>query len=103
MVPLPERALLALQALAPDDPQVLAAAGFDLEEYWHYFSPAAMRMLEWGHYFGLPSWILHKLTGRWILVGSPWNLWLTEKAVRRYASTQPVDDGTFTFYVARRK
>ena len=90
-----------------DSPDVwqnrLEQAGFFLEKYWHYFSPDAMRMLEWGHYFGLPSWILHRLTGRWILFRSPWNLWLTDKMVRPHASTQPVQDGTFTFFVARRK
>jgi SAM-dependent methyltransferase len=80
----------------------LEQAGFSLERYWYYFSPSAMRVLEWGHYFGLPSWMLHKLTGRWILVRSSWNLWLTKKILRRYASTQPVENGTFTFFIARR-
>jgi SAM-dependent methyltransferase len=80
----------------------LEDAGFTLEKHWHYFSPAAMRMLEWGHYLGLPSLVARKLTGRWILVPAKWNLWLTEKFVRRYASPEPVEDGTFTFYIARK-
>lgn len=80
----------------------LEEAGFELERYWHYFSPAAMRMLEWGHYFGLPSLLVHVLTRRWNLVRAKWNLWLTEKLVRPYASHEPVDDGTFTFYIARK-
>ena len=63
----------------------LEQAGFALERFWHYFSPSALRVLEWGHYFGLPSWIVHQFTGRWILVKSNWTLWLTEKMVRRYA------------------
>ncbi len=90
-----------------DGPQVwerwLERAGFRLERYWHYFSPSAMRVLEWGHYFGLPSLVARKLTGCWIIAPAKWNLWLTEKFVRRYASTEPVEDGTFTFYIARRK
>jgi SAM-dependent methyltransferase len=90
-----------------DGPEVwqarLEAAGFRLERWWHYFSPAAMCVLEWGHYFGLPSLVAKKLTGRWIIVPARWNLWLTERFVRRYASPEPVDDGTFTFYVARNK
>ncbi len=81
----------------------LEQAGFRLEKYWHYFSPAAMRVLEWGHYFGLPSLVARKCTGRWILAPARWNLFLTEKLVRRYASVEPVEDGTFTFYVARKK
>jgi SAM-dependent methyltransferase len=81
----------------------LERTGFELETYWHYFSPSAMRMLEWGHYFGLPSLLARKLTGRWVIAPVKWNLWLTEKIIRRYASPLPVDDGTFTFYIARRK
>jgi SAM-dependent methyltransferase len=90
-----------------DGPQAwqarLERAGFRLEKWWHYFSPSAMRVLEWGHYFGLPSLVARKLTGKWIIAPARWNLWLTEKLVRRVVSTDPVDDGTFTFYIARRK
>lgn len=90
-----------------DGPQVwqerLEQAGFRLERWWHYFSPSAMRVLEWGHYFGLPSLAVRKLTGKWVIVPAKWNLWLTEKFVRRYASEEPIEDGTFTFYIARKK
>jgi hypothetical protein len=90
-----------------DEPNVwqerLERAGFELVRWWHYFSPAAMRVLEWGHYFGVPSVIARVLTGSWIIVRTEWNLWLTKKFVSRYASPEPVDDGTFTFYIARRK
>ena len=89
-----------------DDPDVwkgrLEAAGFELERYWHYFPPAAMRVLEWGHYFGLPSLVIHFLTGKWILLPNRLNLFLTERFVRRYASAEAVEDGTFTFYLARK-
>jgi SAM-dependent methyltransferase len=90
-----------------DSPQVwqdrLEIAGFQLERWWHYFSPSAMRVLEWGHYFGLPSLVAKKLTGNWILVPAKWNLWLMDKLVRKFASPDPVEDGTFTFYIARKK
>jgi SAM-dependent methyltransferase len=89
-----------------DEPDVwqarLEQAGFRLERWWHYFSPSAMRVLEWGHYFGLPSLAAKKLTGKWILSPTKWNLALTEAFVRRYALPEPVENGTFTFYVARR-
>jgi SAM-dependent methyltransferase len=89
-----------------DDPGVweerLQNAGFELEHWWHYFPPASMRILEWGHYLGLPSWIIHAITGRWILVKDRWNLFLTEKLVRPYSSNKAVEDGTFTFYLARK-
>ena len=90
-----------------DDPDVwqrrLENAGFTLERWWHYFSPSAMRVLEWGHYFGLPSVGARVLTGRWIISRTQWNLALTKNFVKKYASPEPVDDGTFTFYLARKK
>ena len=89
-----------------DGPEIwqarLERAGFRLEKWWHYFSPSAMRVLEWGHYFGLPSLVAKKLTGKWIVAPTKWNLWLTEHLVRQYASVKPVEDGTFTFYIARK-
>jgi SAM-dependent methyltransferase len=90
-----------------DTPQVwevrLEQAGFTLERWWHYFSPAALHVLEWGHYFGAPSLLPHKLTRRWIIAPKRWNLWLTERLVRPYASTEPRPDGTYTFFIARKK
>jgi SAM-dependent methyltransferase len=81
----------------------LEKADFQLERWWHYFSPSAMRVLEWGHYFGLPSLVVKKITGKWILSPAKWNLWLTEKLIQQYAANEPVDDGTFTFYIARKR
>lgn len=82
----------------------LEAAGFEIERYWHYFPPAALHISEWGHYFGLPSLITRKLTGRWVLSPTHWNLALTERLVRPYYEQDPVcEQGVCTFYVARRK
>lgn len=80
----------------------LERAGFHLERWWHYFSPQAMRALEWGHYWGAPTLLPHLVTGRWILAPQRWNLALTERMVRRYSIPQPDPQGTFTFYVARK-
>lgn len=80
----------------------LETSGFCLERWWHYFPPQSMRALEWGHYFGLPSLVARKLTGRWIIAPQHWNLFLTERLVRCYALAAPDDQGTFTFYVARK-
>ncbi len=87
-----------------DSPEIwqarLAAAGFRVEKWWHYFSPQALHILEWGHYFGLPAWIMHALTGRWILGKAGWNLALTRRVVRKAydeAPQQPL--GSYTFYV----
>jgi len=92
-----------------DEPPVwqgrLERAGFTLERWWHYFSPRAMRILEWGHYFGAPALLTRALTGRWILFPERWNpgLRLVERMVRPHASPEPHPEGTFTFYVARRR
>jgi SAM-dependent methyltransferase len=90
-----------------DDPETwskrLDQAGFTVEKYWHYFPPSALAVLEWGHYFGLPSLITRKLFGKWILIRKHWNLAITMHLIKPYSDTTPCDDGTCTFYVARRK
>jgi SAM-dependent methyltransferase len=90
-----------------NDPQTweirLKNAGFCLEKWWHYFSPAALRTLEWGHYFGLPSLLSKKLTGRWILVPRPWNMTLTRRLTEPYyREPLAVENGAYTFFIARR-
>lgn len=90
-----------------DSPEVwqarLERAGFVLEKWWHYFSPASLHVLEWGHYFGAPSVVARALTGRWIISRTKWNLGLTEKFLRKYASTEHIENGTYTFFIARKK
>jgi len=80
----------------------LETAGFQIELWWHYFSPQALHVLEWGHYFGLPTLLPHFLFRRWILVPTHWNLALTERLVRPYASTKPDPRGTYTFFIAKK-
>jgi SAM-dependent methyltransferase len=79
----------------------LEGAGFKLERHWHYFSPQAMRTLEWGHYFGAPTLLPHVISKKWIIAPWRWNLFLTERFVRKHAIAQPDAQGTFTFYVAK--
>lgn len=80
----------------------LQAAGFTVEKWWDYFPPRALAVLEWGHYFGLPSLLLRKLTGRWILAPARWNLLLTWRLLRPHINAVACDDGVCTFYVTRR-
>jgi len=90
-----------------DNPEVwekrLVKANFGLDRWWHYFSPSAMRVLEWGHYFGLPSLVSRTLTGRWIIAPVHWNLFIIERYLRRYARVEACKNGTFTFYLAYKK
>jgi SAM-dependent methyltransferase len=89
-----------------DSPEVwkkrLEAAGFTVEKWWDYFPPKALSVLEWGHYLGLPSLLTRKLTGRWILIPTYWNLAFTYRLLQPYADAVPCDDGVCTFYIARR-
>lgn len=81
----------------------LEMAGFTLERYWHYFPPAALHTLEWGHYLGLPSLVSRWITGRWILAPTRWNLALTRRLVQRFYDENPVcENGVYSFYVARK-
>ncbi len=79
-------------------------SGFKIEKWWHYFSPQSLHILEWGHYFGLPSWITHALFKRWILAQTPWNLALTRKIVEpAYNEAWEQPQGSYTFYVVRKQ
>jgi SAM-dependent methyltransferase len=81
----------------------LVSSGFEIEDSWHYFSPAALKTLEWGHYFGLPALAAKVLFGRWILVRDDWNLSLTRRVVSGAYREDPVrEDGAYTFYLTRR-
>ena len=89
-----------------DAPEVwqerLEKAGFELERYWHYYSPQALHVTEWGHFFGLPSLVAHRLTGRWIIAPTRWNLAPTYWLAQRYYDPGESPDGVCTFYIARR-
>ncbi|MGV8050315.1 MAG: class I SAM-dependent methyltransferase [Anaerolineaceae bacterium] len=89
-----------------DDPQIwmkrLRLAGFDEVEYWNYFPKWAMQMLERGHLWGLPNLLWKKTLGKWILFPSRKNPFLHYKKIRVLLDDPFCDDGTCTFYVARR-
>jgi SAM-dependent methyltransferase len=80
----------------------LEQAGFGLEKWWHYFSPQAMRALEWGHYFGAPTLLPHALSKHWIVAPYRWNLAITERYVRQFTDSTADSKGTFTFYIAHK-
>jgi len=81
----------------------LERAGLMVERTFRYFPPRSLHALEWGHYFGGPSLLPRWITGRWIVAPTRWNLWLTEKAVRRYVDPCPDERGTYSFYLARKR
>jgi SAM-dependent methyltransferase len=81
----------------------LAAAGFEIERWQYYFSRDALRVLEWGHVQGLPSLIIHFLTGHWVV--APWesSLRRTEQWIRPYYEEPFANEGAFILIVARKK
>ena len=90
-----------------DPPEVwqqrLARAGFEVVDWWHYFPPRALHILEWGHYLGLPSLFAKKLTGRWVLAPTRWNLGWLERRLRPFYEHPKHPQGAYTFYIARRR
>jgi SAM-dependent methyltransferase len=81
----------------------LDEAGFRMERWWHYLPPHRWHVVEWGHFFGIPSLLVKKLTGRWILAPSHWNLALTDRLFRRYTRPEPHERGVFTFFITRKR
>ena len=81
----------------------LRKAGFEVERWWYYYSPQALHVTEWGHYFGLPALVSKKLTGRWVIAPTRWNLAITDRLVRKhYQPAATCEQGVCTFFIARR-
>jgi SAM-dependent methyltransferase len=90
-----------------DSPEIwkdrLEKAGFSVDRWWHYFSPRATAVLEWGHYFGLPSLVSHFLFHRWIIVPKRWNLSLTNDFVEKFFNEETIqENGSYSFYIAHK-
>ena len=78
----------------------LDSIGFELIDCWDYFPVKALHILEWGHFFGLPSWVMKKLFGRWILVQQKWNLIIPWILTRPYMGEARSEEGAYSFFVA---
>lgn len=80
----------------------LAGFGFEIVSWWDYFPPAALQVLEWGHFFGIPSWVSKHLFDRWVLVPSRWNLVLVDRLTRPHYVREPKSPlGVYTFYITK--
>jgi SAM-dependent methyltransferase len=81
----------------------LAAHGFAIEKCWHYFSPRALAVMEWGHYLGLPNLIIHFFFRRWNLFPYQWNFALIRWILQPYYDEAPEQpDGVYSFFIARK-
>ncbi len=75
-------------------------AGFNILESWNYFPKKSLKILEWGHLFGIPSWFSKKLFGKWVLFPARWNLWIISFWLEKeYIQDQKSYDGAYTFFV----
>jgi SAM-dependent methyltransferase len=77
-------------------------AGLEVVRYQPYFSSAALKLFDFSHYYGAPSLITKKLTGRWLLVPplSPNLLW--EPILRRIYLAPPEADAPYYFFICRK-
>ncbi len=94
----------------PDEPDKwkkrLQNSGFEITESWNYFTPESLTILEWGHYFGLPSWINKKLFNQWILFPSIKNPILSRiyQWLRSHVdNNQKTKNGAYSFFITVRK
>jgi SAM-dependent methyltransferase len=80
-----------------------ARAGFSVVAARPYLSAAALKLFDASHYYGAPSLITKKLTGRWLLAPplTPNLLW--EPLLRRIYLAPPGDDGPYYFFVLRKR
>lgn len=82
----------------------LDKAGFAVDKAWNYFSPASFKVLEYGHYLGLPSLLIHVVTRKWHITNQKWNFQPLLNSLRPYYDEPtPQEKGVYSFYIARRK
>ncbi|MCD6355738.1 MAG: class I SAM-dependent methyltransferase [Anaerolineaceae bacterium] len=81
----------------------LQKAGFKILESWNYFPKRSLAILEWGHFFGFPSWISKQIFGKWILIPKKWNLWpITFWLSKQYNRDQKSLEGAYTFFYCKK-
>lgn len=78
------------------------AAGLKVVLYRPYFSPMALKVFDFSHYYGVPSLITRKFTGRWLLFPpfTPNLLW--EPLLRRIYEAPSGEDGPYYFFICRK-
>jgi SAM-dependent methyltransferase len=81
----------------------LDQAGFIIDRCWDYFPAPALHVLEVGHALGLPSLLVRRLTGRWILSPTRINLIFTWLITRQHVEQAVSEQGAYSFYIASRR
>lgn len=83
----------------------LGRHGFVVEQMRDYLGPRAMGFFDLSHYYGVPSLLAKRLTGRWVLFPNgpklPWQRWIAEQLVD-FCREVDHGDGAYLFCLARR-
>lgn len=78
----------------------LQSAHINVIKCWDYFSPTALKILEWGHILGLGNLIQKRLFGRWVLFENSIGRKFSEKLCRPIYQQEARDiEGAYTFYI----
>ncbi|PDW00151.1 class I SAM-dependent methyltransferase [Candidatus Viridilinea mediisalina] len=80
-----------------------AQAGFEVVTSRPYLSAAALKLFDFSHYYGAPTLLTKKLTGRWLVAPplSPNLLW--EPILRPIYNAPAGADGPYYFFVLRKR
>ena len=85
---------------------VAAEAGLDVVRWSSYLLPDAMGAFDLSHYYGAPTLVTKRFTGRWILWPGKWRYLPWERALEsqlvRWCSQVGIDGGAYFFFVARK-
>jgi len=78
---------------------------FIIRTSFNYFPARSLRILELGHYFGLPTWFNKQLFKRWILFpnkNNPFLLHIYSKLKREINKEQKNENGAYTLIYAQK-
>lgn len=83
----------------------LSAAGLLIEHREYYLGPEAMALFDLSHYYGAPTLLTRRLTGRWVLVPAKTRFWPPERwlvdLLTRYCEEEPAS-GAYYFFRCRK-
>jgi SAM-dependent methyltransferase len=85
----------------------LDAAGLRVERWTSYLGPGAMSVFDLSHYYGAPTLLTKRLTGRWILWPQkrqvlPWERWL-ERMLVHFSRQIAIPNGAYYFFSATKR
>ncbi|MBX5491254.1 MAG: class I SAM-dependent methyltransferase [Chloroflexi bacterium] len=84
----------------------LAAAGLEVVRWRGYLGPTAMKVFDLSHYYGAPTLLTKRLTGRWVLLPDKARWWPPERWLARwlvrYCEEDPGRNAAYYFFVCRR-